>query len=226
MDDLKLYVDYLFHNYGHSSNINELKEEILSNLNAKKEDLIAGGMDEETAIRSVKESITDISNLIEENITVDKHSFIMELLQRIIIYSMIGWIILIPCSIFRTGILLSFLLFIIIITGIIYLLFRLSVGKADKSKVSYITINQQRLNKISKYIWFIWLIYICISTVKTAGIHFASNIWFHRKIVIDGPYQFALILVEFGIPFISIIFPLLIGSLAGLASKYEVADHD
>jgi len=225
MDNLKSYVDQLFLKYGHNSEINELKEEILSNLTAKKADLIANGFDEATALIRAKESITSVDNLIDSNLNIYKHQFIFEVLQRGIIYLIIAWIIIIPCSITRTGIILNqLILWSMIIASIFYLLDRTKKDSAIWNNTSYI--NLSKLIKLSKYSWVIWSIFIGLSILKTTGIHFASKIWYHRSLVIDGPYQLASLIIEYAVPLVTIIIPLLLQSLPKLAMKYEVINHD
>lgn len=225
MDDLKLYVNQLFRHYGQNSEMNELKEEILSNLAAKKEDLIASGIDETTALKIAKESITNIDNLIEGNIKVYKYQLKLELLQNILIYSMIAWILLIPCSIFRSSIILNVLIvWVILITGMIYLIERSNNNAKSWSSSGYI--NLSKLKRLSKYGWVIWIIFVGLSIIKTTGLHFASDIWFHRSIVIDGPFQFVSLIIEYMVPFVTIIIPLLLQRLAKLVIKYEVNNYD
>lgn len=224
MDNLKLYVDKLFFNYGHSSEINELKEEILSNLVAKKADLMANGLDEPTASIRAKESITNIDNLIDSNLNVYKHQFKIELLQRGLIYFMIAWIIIIPCSISRTGIIINqLLLWSIIIASMFYLVARTKKDSTTWNNTSYI--NLTKLKKLSRYGWVIWSVFIGLSIFRTTGIHFASDIWFHRNIIIDGPYQLLSIILEYTVPVVTIIIPLLLHSLPKIAMKYEVNNN-
>ena len=231
MENLKLYVDKLFINYGHSSEINELKEEILSNLVAKRADLMANGLDEEVASIRAKESITNIDSLIDSNLNIYKHQFKLEILQRGLIYFMIAWIIVIPCSISRTGIIINqLLLWSIIIAGIFYLVARakqnttICKDSTTFNNTSYISLS--KLKKLSRYGWVIWSVFIGLSIFRTTGIHFASNIWFHRNIVIDGPYQLVSIIMEYTVPLVTIVIPLLLHNLPKIAMKYEVNDHD
>jgi len=225
MENLKSYVDQLFIKYGHSLEINELKEEILSNLTAKKADLMANGLDEVTALIRAKESITSVDNLIDSNLNIYKHQFKFEILQRGLIYFMIAWIILIPCSISRTGIIINqLILWSIIIAGVIYIMTRTRKDSPTWNSTSYISIN--KLKRYSKYSWIIWSIFIGLSILKTTGIHFASKIWYHRSIAIDGPYQLASLIIEYAVPLVTIIIPLLLHGLPKLAMKYEVNNHD
>ena len=225
MEDLKLYVDKLFINYGYSTEIKELKEEILSNLVAKRADLMANGLDDETASIQAKESITSIDSLIDSNLNVYKQQFKFEILQRGLIYFIIAWIIVIPCSISTTGIIINqLLLWSIFIAGLFYLVARSKKDPANYNNTSYISLS--KLKKISKYGWVIWSVFIGLSMFRTTGLHFASNIWFHRNIVIDGPYQLVSIIMEYTVPLVTIVIPLLLQSLPRIAMKYEVKEHD
>jgi hypothetical protein len=225
MEELKFYVEHLFRHYGHSAEVKELKEEIFSNLMAKKADLVAGGMAESDALIKIKESITDVHGLIDGNKLIDKGQFKIELLQQILIYSIIAWIVLIPCNILRNGAVLSFFIgFTILITGAIYLSERKKYLISTTNRYGYVNLN--RFNKIKKLGWVMWSIYIGLTIVKTTGIHFASNIWFQRPISIDGPYQFAILIMEYLAPLVTIIIPLLLSRLERLVYKYEVNGHD
>lgn len=67
MTDLKKYVDALFRHQPSTPEIEDLKEEILSNMLAKRDDLITQGFEEETAAEKAKESLSSIECLIEGN---------------------------------------------------------------------------------------------------------------------------------------------------------------
>ena len=60
MEELKSYVELLFKPLPQFGADLELKEEILSNLEAKVEDLTAQGMEKEEAVRQAKASITSV----------------------------------------------------------------------------------------------------------------------------------------------------------------------
>ena len=66
MDELRDYVEKLFSDREDTSETADLKEEILSNMIAKKDDLVSQGMSEDEAIRKAKESLPSLEGLLEE----------------------------------------------------------------------------------------------------------------------------------------------------------------
>lgn len=88
MDPLQKYVAHLFSNYGDSPRIKDLKEEVLSNLRAKLEDLVAEGIDPDTALAEAKASITSVTDLVEDGIKVRIWPFRMELTQTLLMYTL------------------------------------------------------------------------------------------------------------------------------------------
>lgn len=61
---IKSHVDAIFSDAPDTLKVRDLKEELLSNLSLKYEDLIAGGMSQEDAYRQVVASIGDVSELL------------------------------------------------------------------------------------------------------------------------------------------------------------------
>ena len=64
MIELKEYVDGLFQNQPLTPEVKDLKEEILSNMLAKREDLIAQGLDVESATEKTKKSMLTVDSLM------------------------------------------------------------------------------------------------------------------------------------------------------------------
>jgi hypothetical protein len=218
MDELNSYVDRLFQKYGKSKYIAELKAEILSNLEAKKTDLIASGVDEITAIQQAKESITNVDDLIDGNVKVNLGSYQLERVQTILFCSIIAWIISIPGMLFRQLHTINILLFaVVLIIGIMYLV--LSLRKPVEIQ-SYINID--RLRHQTKMVWIIWAVFIGMSFLVITGILFASNIWFARPIIITGPYQFANLLSYYMGPLFSLVIPIIFTRINQLWIKHEV----
>ncbi len=63
MIDLQKYVDGLFRHQRLTPEVQDLKEEILSNMLAKRDDLIAQGLSAERAAEKAKESLSEIDYL-------------------------------------------------------------------------------------------------------------------------------------------------------------------
>ena len=122
MDSLKNYVDSMFSKYSGNKKIDELKYEILSNLEAKVDDLITSGMERGEAINRAKESINSIDYLIDGNKQVYVNKYKLEYIQIVLLYSIIAWILTIPVKIVGTGIILNMSLFICSMTiGLVYI---------------------------------------------------------------------------------------------------------
>ena len=67
MIDLQKYVDGLFRHQRLTPEVQDLKEEILSNMIAKRDDLLAQGLSAENATEKAKESLSAIDYLIDGN---------------------------------------------------------------------------------------------------------------------------------------------------------------
>ncbi|PRR84362.1 permease prefix domain 1-containing protein [Clostridium vincentii] len=224
MERLKKHVDSIFSRYKEDKQIRELKYEVLSNLEAKVEDLTSNGMDYNEAIKTAINSIDNIDYLINGNKEVYITKYKLEYLQMILIYLLVGWIITIPLSILRQGILINFILLISsIVTGIRYLSLRKKNGDFIHCKDF---INLQFSLKIRKIAWSIWILFIIIYLVFITAIQFGSNVWFSRPVIIDGPYQFAILLISYLIPLISVIIPLYFSLAPKLIIKYEVGEDN
>lgn len=222
MSELKLHVDSLFSKYPMNDQMKDLKEEILGNLESKKADLMAEGLDEYSAIAKAKQSLTSIDYLIDGNRKIYIHSFRLELLQWILISLLISWIITIPLQLDLPGTFTNTLLFIMaVLVGILYLIFSNRKNKADTKFINIVS-----FAKWKKYIWLFWLLFITIVILYSVAINFGSNIWFLRPIHIDGPYQFAILAIRFLLPLLTIQIPLIVNKAFRLLEKYEVSEAD
>ncbi len=225
MSELKNYVDSLFSKYRKTKNIDELKAEILSNLEAKKSDLIASGLDEKTAIQKAKDSITNIDNLVDGNKNIYINQYKLESLQQSLLYLVIGWIVTIPFTLFADFIPINLLLFCsIIVVGIVYFCIAANKAKSGIEKQQYVNIN--RYIKLGKTAWLIWGIFVTVCVLIVTGLYFSSNIWFSKPIRIDGPYNFALMAIRYFAPFVTVIIPLIIQKLPKLILKHEVGESN
>lgn len=223
MKELNIYVDSLFKRYRGHSQILELKEEILGNLEAKIAHLTDQGMDEKAAIEKAKNSITSIDHLIDENISVRISQFQFKAFQTAYLYIIITWIITIPFALFREGVLVNYsLLFVCLILGIVYIVLARNGNSQDKIG----QINIVSMLKMRRVLWVLWAVFIVITWVYISALLFGSNIWFARPVRIDGPYQFGLLITRYALPFTSIVIPLIFTSWVKLISNYEVGEED
>ncbi len=225
MNNLKNHVDSMFARYKENEQIKELKYEILSNLEAKVEDLTAKGMKYNEAINKAKESISSIDYLIDGNKKVYINKYKLEYTQIVLLYFIIAWIITIPVEIIGAGIILNIGLFISsFAVGMRYFLLN------RENNIEYLQcksfINIQSSYKFRRIAWIVWFLYISVSTLLTTAIRFGSNIWFSRPVITTGPYQFAEIAIAYFIPFVLIIIPLIFNVAPKLILRYEVGEDD
>ena len=225
MSDLKAYVDKLFFKYQKSKATEDLKAEILANLEAKKEDLIASGIDERTATEKAKESIKSIDYLIDGNKKIYINQFKLESLQIALLYLVLAWVITIPMMIFHSLLSLNLkILLLIVVVGITYLI--KNGRKAEEYTMAKQYVNVNRYNRLKSLSWIFCTVFIIVCVLVVTGVHFGSNLWFGRPVRINGPYQFALVLSNYLPPFFIIIIPIFIGRLSKLLEKYEVGEKD
>lgn len=221
MNPLKSHVEHLFSGYKENKQIKELKEEILSNLEAKVADLTVDGMEYNQAVIMATRNIDSVDDLIDGNKKVYSNRFKLEFIQIALLYSLIAWIVTIPLGILNISTVINtFLLIIVFMIAILFLILN------TQKKISYlnkITIyNMNTWIRFRKIAWLIWGLFMIAAILGITAIHFGSNLWFSRPISISGPYQFAVIVVNYALPFISIIIPLLINTSLKLIHKYEV----
>lgn len=225
MNKLNNYVDYLFRKYSKTAKITELKLEVLSNLEAKVEDLTANGVNYDDAVEMAKASLLNIDSLIDENTEIYINKYMLEFYQIILLYSLVAWILTTPLRIIGIGGFLNFVLFFSsIIIGIRYVLALQKKKSDDFQLTAYVNI--QAAQKTKKLAWILWLAYAVISTLSVTAIEFGSNIWFSRSVNIDGPYQFAVIILKYVLPLFTILIPLAFNAAPTLLSKYQAGDKN
>ncbi|MEG0641145.1 MAG: permease prefix domain 1-containing protein [Clostridium sp.] len=223
MNSLKDHVNSMFSKYKENKQIKELKDEVLSNLEAKVDDLTASGMEYNEAINKAKESINNIDYLIEGNREVYINKYTLEYMQIVLLYSIVAWIITIPGRIVGVGSMINTVLFICSITiGLSYMVLN---KKGDSEYFQYKSfMNIESAYKARKIAWIVWFLFIVVSILCITVIQFGSNIWFSRPIRITGPYQFAVITIMYLIPFVTIAIPLIFNVSPKLIFKYEVGE--
>lgn len=213
MIDLKQYVDELFRHQGLSPEVKDLKEEILSNMTAKMDDLIAQGVEADIAAKKAKESLSTIDNLIDGNQLTDISNYHLECTQTVFLNCIIFWIFSLPL-LFTSFAAFSYLgLLLTISSGMVYLLQR----KQPTGLVAFLSIT--RSEGLKKTAWMIWGLFFVVCAGIMAALTFGSNIWFNRPLHISGPYQMANIAVRFYLPLLTILIPMTFGSFTKLLLK-------
>lgn len=215
MTDLKKYVDELFRRQPSTPEIEDLKEEILSNMIAKRDDLMAQGLEETAATEKAKESLPSIDHLIDGNQLTYVGRYHAECLQTALLSCIIFWIFSLPMLLFHyTYAVFSYLgLFLTLIFGVIYFVRR----KTESDTVAFLSIAASERRK--KIVWIVWGLFFVVSVGITAAFTFGSNLWFGRPLTITGPYQMANIAVRFYFPLLTIMLPITTGSFTKLLVK-------
>jgi hypothetical protein len=225
MNSLKSHVDAMFSKYKESKQIKELRYEVLSNLEARVQDLTGSGMEYNEAVNKAIASIDSIDHLIDGNRQVYANKYKLEYIQIILLYSIIAWILTMPLRIIGLGIVWNMIFFIIsIVIGIWYF----TLNKKGDSKYFQLKsfISVEAAFKMRKSAWIIWSLYIIISTLFSTALYFGSNIWFSRPVIITGPYEFVGVAIRFLLPLITMIIPLIFNVAPRLILKYEVGEDN
>ncbi|MDD3838998.1 MAG: permease prefix domain 1-containing protein [Clostridia bacterium] len=225
MKDLEKYVEGLFIKYRESKEIAELKDEILSNLEAKVNDLVSNGLEYNRAVKRATQSIKNIDFLIDDSKEIYVNRYKAELLQLALLYVIIAWILTIPIMIVGIGAIINiFLLFTAIVLGIFFIKVYSNKDEGYLNKMK--AFNIKRVSRYKRAAWILWVLFIVISIMSITAIQFGSNIWFGKGINISGPYQFAVLAIRYVLPFITIIIPLLFSVSAKLILKYQAGEQD
>ncbi|AWX58153.1 hypothetical protein AB432_025295 [Brevibacillus brevis] len=225
MESLKHYVDQLFQKYRGSKQIEELKWEVLSNLEAKVADLVGDGLSLDEAVKKAKANLPSIDSIVGEHRKVYIRPLLQELLQLGLLYGLMAWIVTMPLRIWGMGIFLNYSLFAIsILIGIVYLIL-LGINRPGSSH-HLTSMNVRSAFMLRKTGWMLWALYIVGTLVFTTALHFGSNLWFSRPVNLSGPYQFANVAVSYTLPFLSILIPLWLHAIPRFILKYDAGEGD
>lgn len=223
MNPLQKHVDRLFAGYPATGRIRELKEEIVGNLEAKAADFMAGGMDYEQAVQAATASLTRIDGLIDEQPLIYVNRYRLELLQRVLFFTLILWIFTIPLRMIERTPLSFLLMVLVLLLGILYLalnfVWRGNALEATSPR------NIERARRRSRIVWLLWGLFIFVTVLAITALRFGSNIWFGYQVKIGGPYQFAVLGIQYAKPFLTILIPLAFQTSATLISKHEAGEQ-
>ncbi|MCM3134134.1 permease prefix domain 1-containing protein [Paenibacillus polysaccharolyticus] len=220
------HLDGLFAGAQDTQEHRELKEEIRSNLAARIDDYLAGGMSEERAFQTAIQHIDGMEQIMSDYRHVKRVPYWTALWQSTLIYSLVAWIITIPTRVMLGGAALNNLLLIIsLIVGAAYVFYLVSNRGDESSDQDKTTpIRMPILKQWQRRAWWLWAAVMLAFWGTQAALRFGSNIWFNRPIQVDGPYQLAVILIAFALPLLSILIPLVVHRAYRIISKYEVSD--
>lgn len=221
MTDLKQYVDELFLHQHLTPEVEDLKEEILSNMTAKRDDLIAQGFEESAATEKAKESLSSIEELIDGSQLTYVGRYRGECLQSALLGCIIFWIFSMPMLFFRSYAVFCYMGFLLtVIFGAIYLV----RGRVESSRVAFLSIEASERRK--KVVWIVWGLFFIIYSGTMAILTFGSNVWFGRPLQITGPYQMANIAIRFYLPLLTIIIPITISNFTKLLVKNSRREYE
>lgn len=224
MSDVRKHVDKLFAKYPKTEETMELKEEVISNLEAEIEDLQNDGLSFAEALRISIGKMAPLDELIDGVKTVRIRQVVIEMMQWTLIYTLIAWIVTIPLSVFYSIRRISWVLFwIIIVIGISYLILFMIREVLSRN---YVKVDLYKIAAVRKSVWIVWSLFIVVNCGMTTAMLFGSNIWFWRPISISGPYEFASIGVMYVMPMITIGMPLLMSKLQTVIVQQEVGIAD
>ncbi|WP_429841416.1 permease prefix domain 1-containing protein [Brevibacillus sp. FIR094] len=225
MESLQHYVDQLFQKYRGSKQIEELKWEVLSNLEAKVADLVADGLSLDEAVKKAKANLPSIDSIVGERRNVYILPLLQEWLQLGLLYTLIAWIVTMPLRIWGMGIFLNYGLFAsCILIGIVYLIL-LGINRPASSQ-NLTSMNVRSAFLLRKTGWILWALYMVGKIGFTTALYFGSNLWFSTPVNLTGPYQFATIAVAYALPFLSILIPLWLHAIPRLILKYDAGEGD
>lgn len=205
MNDLERYVNRLFAKYDNKKGVQELRDEVLANLQARIDDEMSEGASYQVAFDRAVKSLGNAELLIEGTEQVPLNPLKRELAQLAVLYTLIPWIVTIPLRFFHSGVLANTALTILlVIVGGVYVLLLSRRAIDGTTRV----INIERIKNTARAVWILWGVYVVISECFVFGARFASNIWFSRAIHIDGPYMLAELMVSVLLPFVTVFIPL------------------
>lgn len=213
MTELKEYVDGLFRHQYLTPEVKDLKEEILSNMLAKRDDLISQGLDAVSATEKAKESLSAIDDLIDGNQLTDVGSYRLECMQTVLLNCIIFWIGSLPLLLIGYPLFCYMGILFVIISGCVYLAGR----KPLYNTVAFLSVTASKRRR--KTVWIIWGLFFFVTAGTIAALTFGSNIWFNRPVEIDGPYQMANIALRFYKPLLTILIPITFNSFTRLLLK-------
>lgn len=216
MNELERHVEKLFRHQPDTPETRELREEILSNLQAKREDLLAQGMDERSATEAAKRDILSVDNLIDDQQPTNVERYRMACAQTVWLHCILFWIGTLPLLFTGYGWLGALGLGLSILSGVGYLLFWL-IHPAEQEIRSLAAARQRKT-----IAWRIWGIFYIVAALSVAAVTFGSNLWYGTPVTIEGPYQWAVMVSRIYVPLLTVLIPLTVSRFAALLPQYRV----
>lgn len=220
MDRLTAYVEQLFSKQPKTKEMQDLKEEILSNLLLKQQDLIEQGKTEQEAFLLAKQDLTSVESLLPDVQEIYINRYKTECIQNVFIASILFSILTIPLLLVQLWPVSVLALFIMLICCVFFLL-----AKSQDQQETALR-SSKECKKICNRTWLIWGVFFAVCVLATTAVLFASNLWFWRPIVWMGPYQFAKRFVYYYLPLSTIVFPIAVNSFPKIYQRHGKGEHD
>ena len=219
MEPLQQYVETLFAHERSTPETEELKEEILANMIAKKNDLMQSGLSEAEAIARVKKDLPSISGLVTEEQCVDLRKYRMLCARAALLCATLFWIFSMPLALigYRAPSLLGLCATLAAIVG---------DGFCRRAPESTGYRSLSRVQHERRIVWLLWGALYLVLSLAIAAISFGSALWFGRGITIAGPYAFAQLAARFYLPLLTIFIPLAVGSRVSCLSQSFRGDQN
>ncbi|PAD74980.1 permease prefix domain 1-containing protein [Paenibacillus campinasensis] len=219
-NDLNLFVDRLFANKRKTKAVMELKQEILSNLEAKVADCMSSGMDYQEAISQAIRDLDDIDSIIDDKQTVYIHRYRYDVMQGALLYVFIAWIVTIPARLTLSGVMVNTLFMVLGIAGGVLLLTMLQKGFPSSAEIDQV--DTGKIGRMIRRVWILWGLFAIVITGYSLLIKFGSDLWFGRQVGFSGPYDFYETMLQLVLPLTTIIIPLATRKAGQYITKYEV----
>ena len=216
MNELERHVEKMFRHQPDTPETRELREEILSNLQAKREDLLAQGLDERAATEAAKRDIPSVDGLIDDQQPTNVERFRMACAQTVWLHCILFWIGTLPLLFTGYGWLGALGLGLSILSGVGYLLFWLlhPVMQGTRSLAG--------ARRRKSMAWRIWGVFYAVAALSVAAMTFGSNLWYGTSVTIEGPYQWAVMASRFYVPLLTVLIPLTVSRFAALLPQCRV----
>lgn len=220
MTELERYVDTLFRHQRRTPGADELKAEILSNMQAKQADLMAQGLSEAQATEAARNSIASIDGLLDCGQLTYLNRYHTACAQTALLASVLFWLCSLPLMLVgRPG--YSYLgLIATVAFGILYRV----LCQRDGAQVAFCSYAHARHR--AKLVWLLWGVFLLAAGGMTIALQFGSDLWFGRWPNVTGPYQCAVLVAPFYGLLLTIAFPITVSRFPALLRKEEKRDSD
>lgn len=216
MRELQEYVDSLFRHQRLTPEVKDLKEEILSNMAAKRADLLAQGVEKAEATRTAMESLSSVEGLIDGNQLTDLDRYRTECLQTALRNGIFFWIGTMPLLFTGYGLFCYLGMAVTAVLGIWYFI----QMKCQSGSMAFVS--REAGERRRRWVWILWGAFFLVAAGTMAALTFGGNLWFGVPPRLDGPYQLANLVSRFYLPLLTIFLPLTVGAFPKLLAKCEV----